>query len=57
MLNRKVVEISQTPEMVARLREISFMPAMATPEELAAFFDRDWEANSVVIREAKITLS
>ena len=27
------------------------------PEELTAFFDRDWEANAAVIREAKITLS
>ena len=37
-------KISKTPEMVARLREISFMPAIATPDELTAFFDRDWQA-------------
>jgi tripartite-type tricarboxylate transporter receptor subunit TctC len=55
--NRKVVEISKTPEMVVRLREISFMPAIATPDELGAFFDRDWQANGEVIRDAKITLS
>jgi tripartite-type tricarboxylate transporter receptor subunit TctC len=57
ILNRKVVEISKTPEMVQRLREISFMPTFSTPEELATFFERDWEANATVIREAKITLS
>jgi tripartite-type tricarboxylate transporter receptor subunit TctC len=57
ILNRKIVEISKTPEMVQRLREISFMPTFSTPEELASFFERDWEANAMVIREAKITLS
>jgi tripartite-type tricarboxylate transporter receptor subunit TctC len=57
ILNHKIVEISKTPEMAAKLREISFTPAIATPEELAAFFERDWQANAMVIREARITLS
>ena len=57
ILNSKIVEISKTPEMIQRLREISFMPAIQTPEEMAAFFERDWDANSLVIREARITLS
>jgi tripartite-type tricarboxylate transporter receptor subunit TctC len=57
ILNRRIVEISKTPEMVQRLREISFVPVLQTPEEMMSFFDRDWEANSMVIREARITLS
>jgi hypothetical protein len=40
--------------MVQRLRDISFTPAIQTPEEVAGFFAQDWEANSMVIREAKI---
>ena len=43
--------------MIQRMRDISFMPVMQTPEELGAFFDRDWTANGDVIREAKVTLS
>jgi tripartite-type tricarboxylate transporter receptor subunit TctC len=57
IFNRKIVEISRTPEMTGRLRDMSFMPALQTPEEMAAFFDRDWEANALVIREAQISLS
>jgi len=55
--NSRVVEISKTPEMIQRLREISFTAVTDSPDEMAAFFDRDWEANATVIREAKITLS
>lgn len=55
--NRKVVDISRTPEMTQRLRELSFTPVADSPEQMTAFFDRDWEANSTVIREARITLS
>lgn len=33
------------------------MPAIQTPAEIAAFFDKDWEANALVIRDAKITLA
>ena len=56
-LNRKMVEIPKTPEMVQRLREISFMPAIASTEELATFLDQRLGRKRVVIREAKITLS
>lgn len=56
-LNSRVVEISKTPEMVARLREMSFNALTDTPEQMGAFFAKDWDANAKVIREAKITLS
>jgi hypothetical protein len=43
--------------MVTRLQEINFMPAAVTLEELVALLERDWESNSVIIRDAGITLS
>ena len=57
ILNNKIVEIAKTPDMIQRLREISFVPAVQTPEEMMEFFERDWKTNSVVIREARIALS
>lgn len=57
ILSRKIAEISKTPEMTQRMREMSVVPVIQTPEELLAFFDRDWEANAQVIRDAKVTLS
>jgi len=36
---------------------MSFQLPFQTPEEMGAFFDQGWEANALVIREAKITLS
>ena len=56
IFNHKLVELSRAPEMTQRLREMSFMPAIQTPEEVGAFFNKDWDANALVIREAKITL-
>ena len=44
-------------ETIERMREISFVPVLGTPEDMGAFFDKDWEANALVIREAKVTLS
>ena len=45
--------------MVQKLRELaSFTVIAQSPRKrLAAFLDQDWDANAVVIREAKITLS
>ena len=57
MFNEKVTEIAKAPEMVQRLRELSFTVIPLTPQGLLAFFEQDWRANSVVIKEAKITLS
>ncbi len=55
-LNRKIVELSQLPETTASLRTIGFTPALGTPEEMAIFFEQDWDANTLVIRDAKITM-
>jgi len=57
IMSKKITEISKTADMTQRLREISFVPVIQTPEEMGAFFDLDLEANAKVIREAKITLS
>ena len=56
IFNQKLVELSGAPEMTQRMKEMSFMPAIQTPEEMAVFFNKDWDANALVIREAKITL-
>ncbi len=48
--NRKVVETARTPEMVLKLRDISFRAVAQSPEEMAAFFEQDCNANSTVIR-------
>lgn len=56
IFNRKLVELSGTAEMTVKLRDMSFMAASQTPEQMASFFDKDWEANAMVIREARITL-
>lgn len=57
VFNQKVMQIAKAPEMVQKLRELSFTVIPLTPQALMAFFDEDWQANSVVIKEAKITLS
>ena len=57
ILSKKIAEISRTADMIRRLRDISFIPVIQTPEQMGAFFDQDLEANAKVIREAKITLS
>ncbi|MGE0224897.1 MAG: Bug family tripartite tricarboxylate transporter substrate binding protein [Acetobacteraceae bacterium] len=57
ILSERIGALSKTPETKQRLREISFVPVVQTPEEVLAFFERDWQANADVIREARITLS
>jgi tripartite-type tricarboxylate transporter receptor subunit TctC len=56
ILGHKISEISRTPEMIQRMRDMSVVPVIQTPEEVLAFFERDWEANAQVIRDAKIKL-
>ncbi len=56
IFSRKIAEIARTAEMAQKLREISFVSVVQTPEEMAAFFERDWQANAEAIRAAKITL-
>jgi tripartite-type tricarboxylate transporter receptor subunit TctC len=57
IFNRKLVELGRTAEVQQKLRDMSFQLPFQTPEEVAAFFDQDWAANALVIREAKITLT
>jgi len=55
-LNRKVVELGQTPDMVARMQNINVVVPPGTPEEMTAFFNLDSAANLKLIQDAKITL-
>jgi len=55
-LNRKVVELGQAPDMVARMQNINVVVPPGTPEEMAAFFNMDSAVNLKLIQDAKITL-
>jgi tripartite-type tricarboxylate transporter receptor subunit TctC len=55
-LNRKIVELAQTPEMVQRMRDVNVIVPVQTPEEIAAEQQRQWDANGKLIREANIKL-
>ena len=55
-LNRKVVEIAPTPDMVARMQNINVVVPTETPEQMLAYFENDSAANLKLIRDAKITL-
>jgi tripartite-type tricarboxylate transporter receptor subunit TctC len=55
-LNRKILEIAATPEMIARMREINVVVPLQTPEEVAAVQDREMESNRKLIAEAKVTM-
>ncbi len=57
IFNAKLTEIGRGDVMKARLREMSFNLEPQTPEAVAAFFEKDWDANALVIRQAKITLA
>jgi tripartite-type tricarboxylate transporter receptor subunit TctC len=54
--NRKAVEIAKTPEMIARMREISVIVPSQTPAEIAAFRDEDSAANAALIKAANVKL-
>ncbi len=55
-LNRKIAEISPTPDMVARMQNINVVVPVETPEQMMAFFEKDSAANLKLIQDAKITL-
>ena len=55
-LNRRVIEIAPTPDMVARMQNINVVVPPGTPEQMLAFFERDLAANLKLINDAKITL-
>jgi len=54
--NQTIVEIAKTEDMIRRMREISVVVPLQTPEEMAAFFEADLEANGKLIRDASIKL-
>ena len=55
-LNRKIAEITPTPDMVARMQNINVVVPIETPEQTLAFFEKDSAANLKLIQDAKITL-
>ena len=54
--NAKLREIGQEPEMAARMRAINVVVPPETPEQMLAYFERDFAANGQLIRDKKITL-
>jgi tripartite-type tricarboxylate transporter receptor subunit TctC len=56
-LNARIAELSRVPDTVKNMREIGFNPAQGSPDEVGTYFDKDWDANAMVIHEAKIVLS
>lgn len=55
-LNRKIVEIAKTPDMIARMRAINVVVPLQTPEETAAAQEREFVSNGKLIAEAKISM-
>lgn len=55
-LNAEFVKIAKTPEMQARMREISVVVPMQTPTEMDATMKADSEANLALIKAANIKL-
>ncbi len=55
-LNRKVVEIAKTPEMIARMQSINVVVPVQTPEEIAATQAHEYAENGKLIAEAKISM-
>ncbi len=56
ILNKKVVELAKTDDMVRRLREVSVICPIQTPEEITAFTEVDFASNGKLIREANVKL-
>ena len=54
--NRKIVELAKTDDMIRRLREVSVICPIQTPEEVAAFTEADFASNGKLIRDAKVKL-
>ena len=54
--NRKIVELAKTDDMIRRLREVSVICPIQTPEEVAAFTEADFASNGKLIREANVKL-
>ena len=55
-LNRKIVELAPTPEMVARMQNINVVVPIETPEQVLAYFNADAASNLKLIQDTKMTL-
>ncbi len=55
-LNKKVVEIAATPDMIKRMREINVVVPLQTPEEVATEQNAQIVANGRLIKAANIKL-
>jgi tripartite-type tricarboxylate transporter receptor subunit TctC len=55
-LNAKIVEISKTDDMKAKLHLAGAVPVLQTPEEIAAFREKDRQALADLIKTANIKL-
>jgi len=55
-LNKKIVEIAKTPEMIARMREINVSTPIQTPEEVGKSLEQETILNGKLIVEAKISM-
>lgn len=55
-LNAKINEISATPDMVKKLREINVQAPQQTLAEMLPFREADWVSNGHLIKEAKIKI-
>jgi tripartite-type tricarboxylate transporter receptor subunit TctC len=53
-LNTEIVRVLKTPDMRARIEESGLRPIGSTPEEFAAFIERDFAFFEKAIRAAKI---
>ena len=53
-LNAEIVRILRTPEMRTRIEEAGLRPIGSTPEEFAAFIERDFVFFEKALRAAKI---
>jgi len=56
MLNAKINEISATPDMIAKMREINVVVPQQDLDGLLKYRETDWATNGGLIKAAKITL-
>jgi tripartite-type tricarboxylate transporter receptor subunit TctC len=55
-INRDVVEILQSPDLAAKLRQFRLDPMIGTPADATAFFNEETALWGAVIKEANVTL-
>ena len=55
-LNAKIIEISKTEDMIARMRAINVVVPVQTPEEMRAYMAEDTKRNADLIKAADIKL-